>query len=135
MTLGEGDMIGRARHVIATRITAEHPGWQAGHDAYGWLAYRLDDGHTVRATGPDGLRAMIGAAPPFPSWRVLGEIRRAYPDWHVWRDATGWWHARRRGNFREVHRPGAPRYAVYESDPALLCERLDEQKALDQAAG
>jgi hypothetical protein len=134
MTFGRGDLMSRARDVVAARITDEHPGWQAGHDVYGWHASRLDDGHTVRATGPDGLRAMIGAAPPCISWREVAEIRRAYPDWYVWRDATGW-HARRRGNFREVHRPGAPLYSIHEFDPALLCERLHQQEQLDEAAG
>lgn len=131
MTAADGELMGRARDVIAARITADHPGWQAGHDLYGWHACRLDDGHTVRASGPDGLRAMIGTAPPFVSWSVIGEIRRAYPRWHIWRDPTGWWHARRRGNFREEHRPGAPLYAVHEPAAALLRRRLAQQEDLD----
>jgi hypothetical protein len=76
---------------------------------------------------------MIRTAPPFVSWSVIGEIRRAYPGWHVWRDPTGWWHARRRGNFRERHSPGAPLYAVHASAAALLQVRLAEQEELDRA--
>src|SRR2546429_842778 len=129
MTLGEGDLIGRARRVLADRITDEHPGWQAGHDAYGWLACRLEDGHMVRATGPDGLRALIGAAPPFASWRVLGEIRRSYPDWHVWRDATRWGHAPRRGDFPEGSRSSAPGDSLDLPAPPLRCDRPGQTAA------
>lgn len=128
MTAGERELIDRARDVIAARITTEHPGWHAGHDLYGWHAQRLDDGHTVRASGPNGLRALISAAPPFATWHLAGELRRAYPSWHIWRDGTGWWHARRRGNFRQEHRPGALLYAVHEPDAVLLRERLREQE-------
>jgi hypothetical protein len=135
MTAANGEPIDRARDVIASRITADHPGWRAGHDLYGWHAQRLDDGHTVRATGPDGLRAMMGAAPPFASYPLVAEIRRAFPGWHIWQDPVGWWHARRRGNFREHHRPGAPLYAVHELDADLLRERLEEQEELDRAQG
>ena len=135
MASAKGDLIGRARDMIAARITAEYPGWQAGHDLYGWHACRLDDGHTVRATGPGGLRALIGVAPPFVSWSVIGEIRRAYPRWHIWRDTSGYWHARRRGNFREERHPGAPLYAVHEPAATLLRLRLKEQEELDRAEG
>jgi len=131
MAAGERDFMDRARDVIAARITAEHPGWQAGHDLFGWHACRLDDGHTVRATGSDGLRALISAAPPFATWHLAGELRRAYPGWHIWRDGAGWWHARRRGNFRQEHRAGAPLYALHEPDAVLLRSRLQEQAALD----
>jgi hypothetical protein len=135
MTAGERELIDRARDVIATRITAEHPGWQAGHDLYGWQARRLDDGRVVRATGPDGLRALIGAVPPFTTGQLAGELRRRHPAWHIWRDGAGWWHARRRGNFRQEHRPGAPLYAVHEPDTVLLRERLQEQDRQDRAEG
>jgi hypothetical protein len=135
MTTAERELIDRARDVIATRISAEHPGWQAGHDLYGWHACRLDDGHVVRAAGPDGLRALISAAPPFSTWPLAGELRRAYPAWHIWRDGAGWWHARRRGNFRQEHRAGAPLYAVHESDAVLLRERLREQDQQGPAEG
>lgn len=131
MTAGERELIDKARDVIAARITAEHPGWRAGHDLYGWHACRLDDGHIVRASGPNGLRALIGVAPPFATWHLVGELRRSYPGWHIWRDAMGWWHARRRGNFREVHLPGAPLYAVHEPDALLLRLRLMEQDGLE----
>jgi hypothetical protein len=64
MTPGDRAPIDRARDLIAARISDEHPGWIAGHGLYGWHARRLDDGREVRAAGPDGLRALIGAAPP-----------------------------------------------------------------------
>jgi hypothetical protein len=132
MTTAERQLIDRARDVIAARIADEHPGWQAGHDLYGWHAHRLGDGHTVRAPGPDGLRALISTAPPFDTWSLAAELRRDYPGWHIWRDGTDWWHARRRGNFREEHRPGAPLYAVHETDAAILRERLSQQSELDE---
>lgn len=135
MTPGDDEPIGRARDAMAARITAEHPGWQAGHDAYGWHAQRFGDGHTVRATGPDGLRAMIGCAPPLTTWQVLAETRRAYPGWHIWEAPAGWWHARRRGNFREDYRPGAPIYAVHEDSLVLLRARLEQQEELDRVEG
>ena len=134
MTAAEGDLFDRARDAIAARITVDYPGWSAGHDLFGWHAQRLDDGHIVRATGPDGLRAMIGVAPPCASSSLAAEVRRAYPGWHIWQDARGCWHARRRGNFREQHEPGAPVYAVHEQEIALLRERLAEQEELDRAA-
>jgi hypothetical protein len=135
MTTAERELIDRARDVIATRISGEHPGWQAGHDLYGWHACRLDDGHVVRAAGPDGVRALISAAPPFRTWHLAGELRRTHPAWHIWRDGAGWWHARRRGNFRQEHRAGAPLYAVHEPDTVLLRERLREQDQQDLAEG
>jgi hypothetical protein len=131
MTAGEREPMDRARDVIAARITAEFPSWVAGHDLYGWHAQRLDDGHEVRAAGPDGLRALISAAPSFSTWHAVGVLRREYPAWHIWMDAGGCWHARRRGNFRQEHRPGAPLYAVHELDVATLRERLAEQQRLD----
>jgi hypothetical protein len=134
MAAGERELIDRARDVIAARITAEHPGWLAGHDLYGWHAHRLEDGHVVRATGPDGLRALIGAQPPFVTCRLAGELRRAHPGWHLWRDGTGWWHARRRGNFRQEYRPGAPLYALHEPSLLLLRDRLQQQDG-DGTAG
>ncbi len=127
MTSGEWAPIDRARDVIAARISDEYPGWIAGHDLYGWHAQRLDDGHEVRATGPDGLRALIGAAPPFSTWYTIGELRRAHFGWHIWMDSHGCWHARRRGNFRQERFPGAPLYAVHELSVARLRERLLEQ--------
>lgn len=129
MTAGERDLIDKARDVIAARITAACPGWQAGHDLQGWHARRLEDGHQVRATGPAGLRALIGVAPPPVTWQIAAELRAAYPDWHIWRDGTGWWHARRRGTFRELRRPGAPLYAVHAPDLGTLRARLQEQQA------
>lgn len=133
MTGGERELITRARDAIAARITADHPGWQAGHDIYGWHAHHVDDGHVLRAAGPDGLRALISVAPPFAARHLIGDLRRAYPGWHIWRDGTGWWHARRRGNFREEHRPGAPLYAIHEEDVVVLRERLDEQCRYNEA--
>jgi hypothetical protein len=135
MTAGERELIDRARDVIAARITAEYPSWVAGHDLYGWHAQRLDDGHQVRATGPDGLRALIGAAPPFSTCHAVGELRRAFPRWHIWMDGGGFWHARRRGNFRQEQQPGAPLYAVHDPDVASLRERLAEQERQEPAAG
>jgi hypothetical protein len=127
MTAGERELIHRARDVIAARIAVEYPGWDIGHDLYGWHAERLDDGHLVRASGPDGLRALMSVAPLFATGHVAATLRRAYPGWHIWRDGAGWWHARRRGNFRQEHRPGAPLYAVHEPDVGLLRQRLREQ--------
>jgi hypothetical protein len=127
MAAGERELILRARDVIAARITDDHPGWEVGHDMYGWYASRLDDGHTVRSSGPDGLRAMISAAPPFATGHLVATLRRAYPAWHIWQDGRGWWHARRRGNFRQEHYVGAPLYAVHEPEVALLRQRLEEQ--------
>jgi hypothetical protein len=111
---------------IAARISAEHSGWEAGHDPFGWYAVRLDDGHIVRASGPSGLKTLIGVAPPFTTWHAIAELRRAFPAWHIWRDSTGW-HARRRGNFRQDYRPGAPLYAVHGTDAAELRGLLDVQ--------
>jgi hypothetical protein len=127
MTAGERDLTERAWDVLAGRISDEYPGWYVGHDTYGWHAERLADGHVVRAAGADGLRALIGAAPSVGAGQLTGEIRREYPGWHIWRDASGWWHARRRGNFREEHHAGALLYAVHEPDAALLRTRLREQ--------
>jgi hypothetical protein len=127
MTAGERELIHRARDVIAARITQDNPGWDVGHDLYGWHAQRLDDGHMVRASGPDGLRALISAAPPFATWHLAATLRRAYPGWHIWRDGAGWWHARRRGNFRQEYCAGAPLYAVHEPEVALLRQALQEQ--------
>ena len=135
MTAGERELIDRARDVIAARISAEYPSWVAGHDLYGWHAQRLDDGHVVRATGPDGLRALISAAPPFSTGHVAAELRRAFPRWHIWMDGTDCWHARRRGNFRQEYRAGAPLYAVHESSIADLRARLAEQERQEPPAG
>jgi hypothetical protein len=135
MTAGEREPIDRARDVIAARISAEYPSWVAGHDLYGWHAQRLDDGYVVRATGPNGLRALISAAPPFSTWHVAAELRRAYPGWHIWMDGTGCWHARRRGNFRQEYRAGAPLYSVHEVSVAQLRAALAEQERQEPAAG
>jgi hypothetical protein len=134
MTAAERDLIDRARDVIAARTMDEYPSWVADHDLHGWHAQRLDDGYEVRATGPDGLRALISAAPPFSTGQLLGELRRAYPGWHIWMDGHGGWHARRRGNFRQESWPGAPLYAVREADTGLLRERLAEQERKEPAA-
>ncbi|MGH3274057.1 MAG: hypothetical protein ACRDNZ_06985 [Streptosporangiaceae bacterium] len=134
MTAGEQELISRARDAIADRITEDYPSWVANHDLYGWYAQRLDDGHEVRASGPDGLRALISAAPPFCTWHAAGELRRAYPGWHIWMDAAGYWHARRRGNFRQEYRRGAPLYAVHEADAQSLRERLAEQERQEPTA-
>src|ERR1700722_7156765 len=135
MTAGERDLTERAWDVLAGRISDEYPGWYVGHDTYGWHAERLAGGHigpaaggdgprgVVRAARADGLRALIGAAPSVGAGQLTGEIRREYPGWHIWRDASGWWHARRRGNFREEHHAGALLYAVHEPDAALLRTR------------
>jgi hypothetical protein len=127
MTPGERAPIDRARDVIAARINDEYPGWIAGHDVYGWHAQRLDDGHEVRASGPDALRALINAPPPFATSHTVGELRRAYPGWHIWMDANRLWHACRRGNFRQEYHADAPLYAVHEPDAATLRKRLQEQ--------
>jgi hypothetical protein len=50
-------------------------------------------------------------------------------------DGGGFWHARRRGNFRQEQQPGAPLYAVHEPDVASLRERLAEQERQEPAAG
>jgi hypothetical protein len=111
---------------IAARISAEHSGWDAGHDLFGWYAIRLDDGHTVRASGPSGLKTLITIAPPFTTWHAIAELRRAFPAWPIWRDSRGW-HARRRGNFCQDYRPGAPLYAVHGTDATDLRGLLEEQ--------
>jgi|HubBroStandDraft_4_1064222.scaffolds.fasta_scaffold426542_2 hypothetical protein len=134
MTRAEREPIDRARDVIAGSIHDEYPGWIAGHDLYGWHAQRLDDGHEVRASGPDGLRALICAAPPFSTWHTAAELRRAYPGWHIWMDADGRWHARRRGNFRQENWSGAPVYAIHETDAIALRERLKEQEGPNRPA-
>jgi hypothetical protein len=113
---------------IAARISAEHSGCEAGHDLFGWYPVRLDDGHAVRASGPSGLRSLIGVALPFTTWHAIAELRRAFPAWHIWRDGTSW-HARRRGNFRQEYRPGPPLYAVHGADAVELRGLLDEQTA------
>lgn len=125
----------RARDVIAARIGAEFPAWVAGHDLYGWHARRLDDGHEVRAAGPDALRALISATPPFSSFLVIGELRRAHPGWYIWTDGHGCWHARRQGNFAQEHASGSPPYALHEASAAALRERLAEQVPPQPAAG
>ncbi|MDQ2876013.1 MAG: hypothetical protein M3Y33_15005 [Actinomycetota bacterium] len=117
-----------AQCMIAAQISAEHSGWDAGHDLFGWYAVRLDDGHTIRASGPSGLKTLIGVVPPFSTWHTIAELRRAFPAWHIWRDSNDW-HARRRGNFRQDYRPGAPLYAVHGSDAAELRSLLEEQSA------
>jgi hypothetical protein len=132
MAAGERDLTERARDVLAERLSDGYPGWFVGHDTYGWHGERLADGHVVRAAGPDGLRALMGAAPSVGAGQLTGEIRREYPGWHIWRDPSGWWHARRRGNFREEHEDGAPLYAVHEPDATLLRARLREQDPLAQ---
>jgi hypothetical protein len=111
---------------IAARISAEHSGWDAGHDLFGWYAIRLDDGHTVRASGPSGLKTLITIAPPFTTWHAIAELRRAFPAWPIWRDSRGW-HARRRGNFCQDYRPGAPLHAVHGTDATDLRGLLEEQ--------
>jgi hypothetical protein len=50
-------------------------------------------------------------------------------------DGADCWHARRRGNFRQEYRPGAPLYAVHEPSVGLLRERLAEQERQEPAAG
>ena len=132
MTAPERTLIDRARDVLTRRITDEYPGWQAGHDAHGWHAQRLDDGYGIRAEGPDGLRALIEVAPPVAGSLLTAELRRRYRGWHIWSDNTGW-HARRRGNFRQERWAGAPLYAVHEPDVALLRQRLEEQDRLGMA--
>jgi hypothetical protein len=131
----ERDLLDQARTLIAAEVCADFPGWTAAHDRYGWRARRLDDGHEVRAAGPDGLRALICAMAPFSSRKLTDDLRRAHPGWLVWADAHGWWHARRQGNFQQEHAPGSPLYALHEPTAAALRERLAVQDAGPQNAG
>jgi hypothetical protein len=125
----------RARELIAARISTEFPGWKAGHDRFGWRARRLDDGHEVRAEGPDGLRALICAVAPFSCQRLIRELRGAHPTWHIWTDEKGWWHARRQGNFRQEHAAGSPLYAIHEPTAAVLRKRLEAEDVPEANAG
>lgn len=61
-------------------------------------------------------RAVLEAALP-------GHLRVMYPGWFIW-EAAGYWHAHRRGNFRQGFEPQAPQYALHADSPAGLWARL-----------
>jgi hypothetical protein len=53
--------------------------------------------------------------------QVTAQIGAEYPRWRVWHHGpSGRYYARRRGAFRAVSGPDAPRYAVMSASPAGL---------------
>jgi hypothetical protein len=70
----------------------------------------------VDAGGDAHKRVVLEAALP-------DYLRVMYPAWRIW-EAAGYWHACRRGNFRQVFAPGAQVYALHADSPAGLWGRL-----------
>lgn len=81
-----------------------------------------------------------GPAPPpsAESWDVLAQARLEalaglFPDWRIWLDRYGW-HARRRGDWMQGFRPGAPAFHVSARSELDLAAQLCWQQAAEDYA-
>jgi hypothetical protein len=88
------------------------------------------------AAGPEPGRA----ADPMTAetWDVLAQARlealaNLFPDWRIWLDRYGW-HARRRGDWMQGFRPGAPAFHVSARNATDLAAQLCWQQAADSYA-
>ncbi len=88
------------------------------------------------ASGPEPARA----ADPMTAetWDVLAQARlealaNLFPDWRIWLDRYGW-HARRRGDWMQGFRPGAPAFHVSACNATDLAAQLCWQQAADSYA-
>ncbi len=88
------------------------------------------------ASGPEPARA----ADPMTAetWDVLAQARlealaNLFPDWRIWLDRYGW-HARRRGDWMQGFRPGAPAFHVSARNATDLAAQLCWQQAADSYA-
>ena len=92
------------------------------------------------AAGPDTMSPQVTSPPPAPAEprstldrACLDALAQAYPDWRIWQDDRGW-HARRRGEFLQAYRPGAPAFCVSAQTPVDLAAQLHWQQAADAHA-
>ena len=72
------------------------------------------------------------------TWDVLAQARlealaNLFPDWRIWLDRYGW-HARRRGDWMQGFRPGAPAFHVSARNATDLAAQLCWQQAADSYA-
>jgi hypothetical protein len=51
--------IDRARDVVAADLQDQFPGWNIGHDVFGWHATRRRDEKVIRAQSSPGLAALL----------------------------------------------------------------------------
>jgi hypothetical protein len=68
-------------------------------------------------------------------WNVLARasfdaLSELYPQWRIWLDRNGW-HARRRGDYMQGYRVGAPAFHVSAESAADLAAQLCWQQAAD----
>jgi hypothetical protein len=92
------------------------------------------------AAGPGTMSPQATRPPPAPAdprstlaRACLEALAEAYPDWRIWQDAHGW-HARRRGEFLQAYRPGAPAFCVTGETAVDLAAQLHWQQAADTHA-
>lgn len=90
--------------------------------------------HDMASTRGEHLAALLDATPNL----TPDQVQTAFPDWRIWPDDAGRWHARRRdhdghgGNFQEA-RDSSRRYAVEANTPGGLAVLLLAQAAVDAA--
>jgi hypothetical protein len=88
------------------------------------------------ASGPEPARASDPMTAE--TWDVLAQARlealaNLFPDWRIWLDRYGW-HARRRGDWMQGFRPGAPAFHVSARNATDLAAQLCWQQAADSYA-
>lgn len=88
------------------------------------------------ASGPEPARAVDPMTAE--TWDVLAQARlealaNLFPDWRIWLDRYGW-HARRRGDWMQGFRPGAPAFHVSARNATDLAAQLCWQQAADSYA-
>ena len=90
------------------------------------------------ASGPEPAPAPAPEPPAAETWDVLAQARlealaNLFPDWRIWLDRHGW-HARRRGDWMQGFRPGAPAVHVSARNATDLAAQLCWQQAADSYA-
>src|SRR5579871_1756097 len=90
------------------------------------------------ASGPEPAPAPAPEPPAAETWDVLAQARlealaNLFPDWRIWLDRHGW-HTRRRGDWMQGFRPGAPAFHVSARNATDLAAQLCWQQAADSYA-
>jgi hypothetical protein len=111
----------------AADVTGAAAAPPAGVQAQSWVA----PGPPVRQSG-------AAPGPSAEAWDVLAQARLEalaglFPGWRIWLDRHGW-HARRRGDYMQGLRPGAPAFHVSAQTALDLAAQLCWQQAAENYA-